>query len=167
LSRLDSFIARMMAQRVLLNRACAELNAAGEALKGHVIEFGLGNGRTYDHLRQHLVGRRIVVFERVVNPNPRSMPPQEDLIVGEIETTGAEFAAQHGATAALLHADLGNGVAAAESGIERWLPATSHALVRVGGLVISSTRIDQAGFMLEPLPPEVPQDRYFVYRRKE
>ena len=32
---------------------------------GPVIELGLGNGRTYDHLRERLPGRRIIAFDRV------------------------------------------------------------------------------------------------------
>ena len=48
MSRLDSFIRRLEAQRACLNRA-AEL--IGD-LEGVVLELGLGNGRTYDHLRE-------------------------------------------------------------------------------------------------------------------
>src|SRR6202022_2543720 len=46
-SRLDSFIRRLKAQR-----ACLDL-AAGlvRGLDGEILELGLGNGRTYDHLR--------------------------------------------------------------------------------------------------------------------
>ncbi len=155
----------MLAQRVLLNQTCAELNAAGNALPGPVIEFGLGNGRTYDHLRERLAGRRIIVFERVVRANHRSVPPPEDLVLGEIETTAPAFAAQSGATAALLHADLGNGIAAADIELQGWLPDTACALVREGGLVISSTLLPHAALKSEPLPSEVPEGRYFVYRR--
>ena len=47
MSRLDSFIRRLEAQRACLDRA-AELI---RDIDGHVLELGLGNGRTYDHLR--------------------------------------------------------------------------------------------------------------------
>ncbi|MGH6887075.1 MAG: class I SAM-dependent methyltransferase, partial [Geminicoccales bacterium] len=48
MSRLDSFIRRLEAQR-----ACLDLAAARIAdLPGPVLELGLGNGRTYDHLRE-------------------------------------------------------------------------------------------------------------------
>jgi hypothetical protein len=155
----------MQAQRVLLNMAAAALNAAGDALPGHVIEFGLGNGRTYDHLRERLPDRRIVVFDRLVRANERSMPPPEDLVVGEIAEAAPEFARRFGATSALLHADLGNGVAAADLQLRRWLPETAYALVRNGGLVISSTPLDHPALVPEPLPSQVPTGRYFVYRR--
>jgi S-adenosyl-L-methionine methyltransferase len=166
MSRLDSFIARMQAQRVLLNRACAELNAAGDRFAGPAIEFGLGNGRTYDHLRENLKGRRIVVFERSLQANQRSMPPPEDLVLGEIEETAPAFASTFGPTAALLHADLGNGVADDELKLERWLPGAAHALVRPGTLIITSTKLVHPQLEEQPLPPEIRPGRYYVYRRR-
>ena len=57
MSRLDSFIARMEAQRDCLNF----LQAPVSALSGPILEIGLGNGRTYDHLRQLFPGRDIYV----------------------------------------------------------------------------------------------------------
>ena len=56
MSRLDSFIRRMSAQRDILN----DLGPKLAAVPGLVFEFGLGSGRTYDHLREVLPGRRIV-----------------------------------------------------------------------------------------------------------
>ena len=49
MSRLDSFIARMQAQRDCLNY----LKPVIAAVPGPILEVGLGNGRTYDHLRTH------------------------------------------------------------------------------------------------------------------
>ena len=60
MSRLDSFIRRMQGQRDCLNRA-AELIAG---IPGPVLELGLGNGRTYDHLKEILPDREIFVFDR-------------------------------------------------------------------------------------------------------
>ena len=61
MSRLDSFIRRLAAQRACLDRAAALI----DEIDGPVLEFGLGNGRTFDHLRERLPGRAIFVFERV------------------------------------------------------------------------------------------------------
>ena len=52
-SRLDSFIRRLQAQRACLEVAIARI----ADLPGPVLEFGLGNGRTYDHLRELLPTR--------------------------------------------------------------------------------------------------------------
>ena len=62
MSRLDSFIARMQAQRDCLNF----LQPLVERQAGPILEVGLGNGRTYDHLRRLFPDRDIFVFERAV-----------------------------------------------------------------------------------------------------
>jgi hypothetical protein len=165
MSRLDSFIARLQAQRALLDRACAELNAAGQRFPGPALEFGLGNGRTFHHLREKLKDRRIVVFERLVEANRQSVPPPEDLVLGEIEQTAPAFARKFGAIAALLHADLGNGEADNELKLQSWLPRAAHAPVRPGGLIITSTRLAHVQLEEQPLPADVPLGLYYVYRR--
>ena len=60
MSRLERFILRLKAQRNCLDAAAAWL--AG--LDGPMLELGLGNGRTYDHLRERFPDREIFVFER-------------------------------------------------------------------------------------------------------
>jgi hypothetical protein len=164
-SRLESFLRRLLTQRLLLDRACQELNELGDALPGPAIELGLGNGRTYDHLREKLERRRIIVFDRQLVAHPASRPPEEDLVLGEIRTTGMAHAEQHGAVAALLHADLGNGVAADDLKLQAWLPAVAHALVRPGGKVITSTELRHPGLQSEPAPDETPREDFFIYRR--
>ena len=55
MSRLDSFIRRMQAQRDCLDMLAGLIGA----IPGPVIELGLGDGRTYDHLRGIFPGRAI------------------------------------------------------------------------------------------------------------
>ena len=55
MSRLDSFIRRLVAQRACLDHAAQLIGG----LDGAVLELGLGNGRTYDHLRSLFPGREI------------------------------------------------------------------------------------------------------------
>ncbi len=52
MSRLDSFIRRLEAQRTVLNWAAKAI----EGREGLVLELGLGNGRTFDHLARHSAG---------------------------------------------------------------------------------------------------------------
>ena len=82
-SRLDSFIRRLEAQR-----ACLELAAdlVGE-MDGEVLELGLGNGRTYDHLRKLFPNRKIYVCERNVAAHPDCIPPPEFLLLGDMRET--------------------------------------------------------------------------------
>jgi len=152
-------------QRLLLDRACQALNEAGASQPGPVIELGLGNGRTYHHLREKLDGRRIVVFDRALGAHPASHPPREDLILGDIRVTGMAYAERHGASAAMLHADLGNGIRADDLKLQAWLPHVVYALVRPGGQVITSTELEHPGLAPEPLPPGAPDYEYFLYRR--
>ena len=55
MSRLESFIRRVTAQRDCLNMA-KELVVD---VPGPILELGLGNGRTYDHLRELFPDREI------------------------------------------------------------------------------------------------------------
>ena len=112
MSRLDSFIARMQAQRDCLNF----LKPAIDALRGPILEVGLGNGRTYDHLRDLFPGRDIYVFERKVAAHPDCIPPDDRLFLGEARQSIPQAAQKLGAMAALIHTDLGTGDHAANIG---------------------------------------------------
>lgn len=163
MSRLDSFIRRLQAQRSVLDWASDSI----EGRDGLVLELGLGNGRTYDHLRERLPDRGIYVFERAPSPNPQSMPPRQFLIVGEMEETLPAFAAQHGAAAALIHVDVTTGVPERDRLAFAWLPQHVAALARPGALVVTGWPLDDPAFAAVSLPAEVPEGRYFAYRRRD
>src|SRR5256885_82679 len=78
-------------------------------LKGPIFEVGLGNGRTYDHLRDLFPGRDIYVFERRVAAHPDCIPPDDRLFLGDADKTIPVAAKKLGAVAALIHTDLGTG----------------------------------------------------------
>nr|PZN82223.1 MAG: hypothetical protein DIU57_12080 [Pseudomonadota bacterium] len=166
MSRLNTFIARLQAQKTLLEWAAAKLRSAGDQLQGPVIELGLGNGRTFDHLRELLPDRRIIAFDRTLDANPRSTPPAEDLVLGDIRTTAPAFAERFGAIGVLLHADLGNGVPANEAVLQRWLPDVVVRLTRSRAIVISSTQLEHPKLAALSLPPTVPEGRYYAYVRR-
>lgn len=163
MSRLDSFIRRLEAQRTVLNWAAAAI----EGRDGLVLELGLGNGRTYDHLRELLPHRDIYVFERHPQANPRSTPPARFLIVGDMAQTLPDFAKRHGAAAALIHVDVTTGAPEHDAAAFSWLPAHTAALARPGAVVLSGWPL--AHDLLEPmaLPEGVPAGRYFAYRRAD
>lgn len=162
MSRLDSFIRRLQAQRSVLDWACRCI--AGE--DGLVLELGLGNGRTYDHLRERLPGHAIHVFERTPSPNPRSMPPPHRLIVGEMEETLPAFAARHAAAAALIHVDVTTGVPERDQLAFAWLPHHVVTLARPGGLIVSGWPLVHPALPAVALPADVPAGRYFAYRHR-
>lgn len=160
MSRLDSFIARMTAQRDCLNA----LKPAVDGLPGPILEVGLGNGRTYDHLRELFPGRDIYVFERQVAAHFSSIPPDDRLFLGEAREAFDRAARQLGAKAALIHTDLGIGVAEDTAATGEWLGPGLDRLVRDGGYVLSNQPLEVARWERQPLPPSVPAERYFLYR---
>ncbi|WP_428669745.1 class I SAM-dependent methyltransferase [Reyranella sp.] len=160
MSRLDSFIARMQAQRDCLNF----LKPAVDALPGPILEVGLGNGRTYDHLRDLFPGRDIHVFERKVAAHPDCIPPADRLFLGEARDTLRLAAQQLGPTAALIHTDLGTGDHAANMAMGEWLGLALDALAASGGWILANQALDVARWQRQPEPPGVPKDRYFLYR---
>ena len=102
MTRLDSVIRRLTAQRSLLDWA----SRAIDGKPGLVLELGLGNGRTYPaHLRSRLPGRDIYAFERSRQPSS-TLPPADKLIVGDVFHTLPEFAQRFGLRSSILiHAD--------------------------------------------------------------
>jgi hypothetical protein len=159
-SRLDSFIRRMQGQRDCLNRA-AELIAA---VPGPVLELGLGNGRTYDHLREILPGREIFVFDRRIAAHPASVPDAAHMILGDIRETLATADLRLGAKAALVHVDVGTGDAAANAALAAALGPLIDRLAAPGAVVASDQAIPMAGWRLLPLPEGVKAGRYHLYR---
>ena len=160
MSRLDSFIARMEAQRDCLNFLKDKI----DRLPGPLIEVGLVNGRTYDHLRTLFPGRDIYVFERKVAAHPDCIPPDDRLFLGEARESIQLAARQLGATAALIHTDLGTGDHAANMAMGRWLGPALDTLAAPGSYILANQALDVARWQRLPEPPDVPKDRYFLYR---
>ncbi|MBX3583933.1 MAG: hypothetical protein KF810_18755 [Rhizobiaceae bacterium] len=158
MSRLESFIRRLTAQRDILDMICRDT----DLIDGPVIELGLGNGRTYDHLRERLPGRRIIAFDRVNAANLRSLPPEGDLILGEISQTAGAFA---GIDAALVHADIGSGYDDMDELNLRWLPHLTVDLLVSGGIAASGVPLDHRELKALPLPEGIRPGRYFLYRK--
>ena len=160
MSRLDSFIARMQAQRDCLNF----LKPLVEPLPGPVLEVGLGNGRTYDHLRLLFPGRDIYVFERQVAAHPDCIPPADRLFLGEAREQIGKAARKLGASAALIHTDLGTGDHAANTEMGKWLGPALDTLAAPGGYILANQPLEVSRWKRQPEPPGVPRDRYFLYR---
>ncbi len=159
-SRLDSFIRRLEAQRACLTLAA---EAIGDE-KGTVLELGLGNGRTYDHLRECLPKRDIFVFEREVRAHPDCIPDEEHLILGLIEETLPAFAQDRPGEAILAHSDIGTGDAKRNRKLAAWLAKALPALLRPGAWLAADQALPEQAFVQQPLPPGIATDRYFLYR---
>ena len=158
MSRLDSFIRRMEAQRACLDAAVPAL----ANVPGPVLELGLGNGRTYDHLREIMPDRRIFVFERKVAAHPDCIPPNEDLFTGDFRDTLPGAMSRIGAKAALVHADYGAGTPDYVTGMSDFLAETLTDMVAPGGWVVSDYPIEGNGWQALPLPDGIRPNRYFI-----
>ena len=160
MSRLDSFIRRMQAQRDCLDWAAAQVRD----LPGLILEVGLGNGRTYDHLRGLLPGRDIYVFEREVRAHPDCVPAADRLFLGDVHESIPRAARTRGRSAVLIHSDLGTGDHAANAVLGEWLGCALDTLLAPGGYVVANQPLDVPRWTRLPEPEGVPKDRYFIYR---
>ena len=160
MSRLDSMIRRLTAQRQCLDLACEMIRD----VDGVVFEVGLGNGRTFDHLREKLPGRDIYVFDREIKSHPESRPKVGHAFLGAIEETLPEAAAQFAGRVALLHSDIGNGIPEYGRRMAAAIGATLPTALAPGAVVLSDEELDVPG--LEAVtPPLSDLRRYFMYRR--
>jgi hypothetical protein len=159
MSRLDSFIRRMQAQRDILNRVAPLVRLR----PGPVLEVGLGNGRTYDHLRELLPGRPIYVFDLAVHAHPDCIPSPDMLFLGDAKDTLVEARRLLGKSAVLIHCDLGTGDAVANAAMAPWLGPRLAALLADGGVAVVNQPLDVSGWRRLPAPPGMPRDRYFAY----
>ena len=161
MSRLDSVIRRLQAQRACIDHAAEAISG----LSGPVLELGLGNGRTYDHLRSRLPEREIFVFERAVAAHPDCVPPNSHLILGDFAETLPKAAARFAAAVSLAHADVGSGdpVASRRSAglVARYVPP----LLRPGGLLLCELELEVPELQRLSMPEGVAPDRYFYYRK--
>ena len=162
MSRLDAFLARLNAQKAILEHVAREI----AAVPGPVLELGLGNGRTYDHLREILPGREIFVFDRAVSAHPASIPDGDHMIVGEIRETLAFCGPRIGKSAAFVHCDLGTGDPTADLAKAHWLAPLVTERTAPGGYVGSGIVLDLPEFDELPLPEAAKASRYRLYRKR-
>ncbi len=161
MSRLDSFIRRLEAQRACLDAAAEEVRD----LDGPIFELGLGNGRTFDHLRERLPGREIYVFERRVAAHPDCVPDADHLFLGNIHDTLPAALARFAGSVALVHTDIGTGDQDTNDQMAAFLSGHLAEFLRPGGLVISDQPMTLADCEALALPGGVRPGRYFMYRR--
>ena len=160
MSRLDSFLRRLLAQRDCLDNAIRLLRDC----PGVVFELGLGNGRTYDHLREHCAGREVFVFERQVGAHPECIPDAEHLFEGRVEETLVAARDRFAGRVALAHADLGSGHPDVDARTSALISNALPPLMAPGGIIVSDQELSIAGAELLPLPAGVQSGRYFMYR---
>ncbi|MEX0366083.1 MAG: class I SAM-dependent methyltransferase [Ruegeria sp.] len=160
-SRLDLFVDRMVSQRACLDHAAQVVSDHD----GPVFELGLGNGRTYHHMRHIMPDRDIYVFERAVASHPDSTPPDDKVLLGDVFDTLPQALERFGPTAVLIHADLGGHNATKNDIFAQNISPVIEPLLAVGGLMVSSDKMYFDALFEQPLPAGAVPGRCFIYRR--
>ncbi len=161
-SRLDLFVDRMVSQRACLDYAAGAIADQ----PGPVYELGLGNGRTYHHMRHIMPERDIYVFERAVASHPDSTPPDDMVMLGDVFDTLPAALDRFGPTAVLIHADLGGHNRVKNDLFAQKVSPLIAPLLAVGGLMVSSDKMYFDDLSEQPLPDGAVPGRCFVYRRE-
>lgn len=156
MSRLESMRRRLSAQIDGINWAAEQV----ADMEGAVLEMGLGNGRTYDHLRQELPDRRIWVIDRILKCHPSCVPPEQDFLEGEAEPMLRRLA-DGGHKMVLAHYDFGYGIK--EKDVEEGARLSPYiaAVMQPGGLILSQQPL--VGFEQISGPDTIAPDRYLFY----
>ncbi len=134
MSRLDAFIRRLTAQRACLGLAAEMLTGTS----GPVLEIGLGNGRTYDHL-----------------------------FLGDIHGTLPGIMDRIGQPAVLAHADIGSGDKTADTATGAFLGRVLSPLMASGGIMICDQDMALPESDVLALPEGINPGRYYMYRKSD
>ena len=167
MSRLDSFIRRLEAQRSCLSAACDR----SSEVPGVVLELGLGNGRTFDHLREICTRGRhrrdIYVFDRQVAAHPDCIPAPDRLFLGDFTDTLPQALHRLGpGAAAFVHVDLGSGDAAASRAFAAQIAPQIAALMAPGAVLVSDQPMPDPDLEPLDLPAGVKPGRYFMAEKQ-
>ena len=160
MSRLDSAIRRLQAQRACLDLAAELL----DGVPGHVFELGLGNGRTYDHLRERFPSREIFVFEMKISAHPSCIPDDAHLFLGNVLDGLPPLTERFCGSVALVHADIGSGVAEDNRRLAARISPLLPPLLAPGALVVTDQRMTLPASTPIALPAGVAPGRYHMVR---
>ncbi|MBJ3777410.1 class I SAM-dependent methyltransferase [Acuticoccus mangrovi] len=160
MSRLDSFIRRMSAQRLLLDAAAERL----VGIDGPIIDLGIGAGRTYDHLVALFPDREVFAFDNFVQAAVGVLPDAHHMVIGEIRDTLPASLPRLGRRAALIHNDLGSADAVGNAAIGGWLAPAILAVARPDAIIVTSFVLPFDKAVSLPLPDGVAPGRYHLFQ---
>lgn len=161
MSRLDSFIRRMTSQKILLEHLVDKVNE----IDGPVLELGLGNGRTYDHLREIYPNKEIFVFDFAMNCHPSCAPDAEHMILGDIRDTLAFCEPRVKSKASFAHIDIGSADPTNDLAIVHWLGPLINQRMAEGGYILTALELDLPNFVKLPKPDGIHPGRYHIYQK--
>jgi hypothetical protein len=158
-------LSRMLA-RLQTQKACLDAAAqAVAALPGHVLEVGLGKGRTYDRLRTLFPQRTIYAFDREVHCAARLRPAEAQLFLGDFRDSLPAAFERLGRSAALAHVDLGTEDYARDCALAAAVAPLLDRLLLAGAVVLGDRPMQQAGWTALPHPAAEAAFPYYLYRK--
>ncbi|MBL4751194.1 MAG: hypothetical protein JKX71_11560 [Amylibacter sp.] len=157
MSRLESMMRRLTAQKLGLEWA-VEMT---KDLTGDALEIGLGNGRSYDHLRETAPDRRIWVIDRILQCHHSCVPPKENFLQGEAGDM-LERLASEGRKIVVAHYDCGMGVKEKDVAEAATLSPLIAAVMAPNGIIISGQPL--VGITQVDGPDGIAPDRYYFYK---
>jgi hypothetical protein len=167
MSRLDSHIRQRIAQRDSIDLAAQWL--AGEP--GVILEFGLGTGRSYSHLRERFPRHEIFCFDRLDRAHAGSRPSADHLVLGEFPQVLADPAhhTRFSGRVILAHIDIGSGIPE-DDVLPELILDQIHGWLRPGAIVLSDLDLSlEPPWRLEPVGAAGSVEHgagYYVYRRR-
>ncbi len=157
MSRLESMMRRLTAQKIGLEWAVDRT----ASLAGDALEIGLGNGRSYDHLREIATVRRIWVIDRILQCHHSCVPPEENFLQGEAGDMLTRLAAK-GRQIVVAHYDCGIGVKEKDVAEAAMLSPLIAAVMAPNGIIISGQPL--VGITQMDGPDGIAPDRYYFYK---
>ena len=160
MSRLDSAIRRLESQKTCIEYASTIIRN----FPGVIIEIGLGNGRTYDHLREIFPKRKIYVFERDIKAHPDCIPPDEFLYKGDYNKTLIKFRENIINPVIMVHFDIGSGNKYESLERSASLSLLLKNIVEKNGLIVGDQPLNSNYYKELSLPKSVKYGRYYLYK---
>ncbi len=163
ITRLEKTFYRLQAQIVSLDWAFEQI----QQTPGVILEIGLGLGRTYQYIRQHLPQRQIIVFERDVHSYEECTPPDCDIILGDIFSTLVSHADRFKNRTALINSDIGSFDKVSNRQKAALLSQLIPPYLRENAIVLSDLPLQLQGCESLELPGNARKDSYYIYRKSE
>ena len=159
MSRLDSAIRRLTSQKIALEWAARKATR----MNGIILELGLCNGRTYDHLREILPNREIYVFEREIAAHPDCIPEENFQFLGDFRDSLPRAKKRLGANSVLAHLDIGTGEKQASQQLAEQIGPLVLGLMKRESIIVSDQELTAWSYMRIDPPLNIPKDRIFIY----
>ena len=132
--------------------------------RGVVLEFGLGNGRTFDHMRKLLPQRDIYVFEREIAAHPDCIPHPAFQFIGDFRDSIPRAIEQLGRSAALAHLDIGTGQKNTSLALASKIAPCIEKLLCGNAIVVSEQEVERWRSYKLQLPAGISENRIHLYR---